>query len=210
MELKIKSELKYDGQLSNLFHFLPWIGLNYFNHEKDGVLVLGESHYGDGTDAEDKNLTRTSYSDQHTVFKTIQLLLSNNSNNSEYVANEIVFYNFFQKVVGKTAKEKNINQQMIDDGRNTFIAALNFFNPRLVIVLGKSETGMWKWMPSYETEICHFSNEFEYGYFLPKYTNTYIFHITHPSAPGFSFDKTKNEIKKYFQFSNIPYPLLVK
>lgn len=199
-------------------HFFPWVGKKY-QKQTQKILILGESHYyGENCSKKEKiqidnnpYFTRECFeNDSIQVYKKMESLLANNLLDYDWISEKVCFYNFFTKCVGYGSSDKQfIDEKLIKESRDSFFDVSSILIPDIVIVWGK--TNMWDWMPSFDNSKGNMINDELYKY--ENQTNTYIFHIKHPSSINFDIlDAAKfineqfTEINKLLN-KNIEYPL---
>jgi hypothetical protein len=129
--------------------FEPWIGRLFEDNNHFGirVLVLGESHYGDGAETRatvTSEVVRSLAQDERHAFftKVSKVLLGldgattiDNETRGE-IWEHIAFYNYIQGFVGTDARVRP-TAEMWDEAREPFFKVVHDLNPKLILVLGK-------------------------------------------------------------------------
>ncbi|EJL6763076.1 hypothetical protein NMS83_003770 [Vibrio cholerae] len=128
--------------------FQPWVGNRYWEANRFGarVLVLGESHYGSGEEA-NPNFTKDvvqklAIEQRHAFFTKISKVLLG-LDSSHWIADEdrgevwkhIAFYNYVQCFVSDKARVRP-NHDMWQDSKEAFMSVIEYLKPDLVLVLG--------------------------------------------------------------------------
>lgn len=190
--------------------YYPWVGKDYCKTSPK-VLIVGESHYYSPNLIDDPvsktkvdndhNFTRDCFLEQYNVYSNTQAVLSNNLIDNEYIANKIVFYNFFSHCVGYGASDKQFVKEYLDESRELFYTILDIVKPQIVFVWGTSE--MWGWMP--QDSCCLFDYDSK-NYRYEKYPDIDIIHVVHPSRDK-DLCYTAKTIKYFFEKNKFKYPL---
>jgi hypothetical protein len=190
---------------SKYIKYLPYIGKKY-KDQKSRILILGESHYISEEDYKDiktinkdKYFTRSIFLDCYfpeirddgshpydwvrCYRNTAAMITGKYYNSSDYIWQNLAFYNFFQSVVGVGSKGKDfITDELINDSRIAFYEVVRILKPNLIIAWGKDKL-FYNWMPKDEWAYID-EDKLCYKYInIPK---TSIWHIHHPSQ-GFSY-----------------------
>ena len=196
-------EIEEKLNASKLINFLPRIGPKYLE-TKNKILVLGESHYGAQENNTNRELTRDVFDNAFSAvsegewpswFKgqrnTAAMITGKGFRESDYIWEELAFYNFFQEVVGDEnhADKKFITKILVENSRKAFFEALTILNPKIVIVWGEGNM-YWKWLPSFENGK---KLEGEKLFIYEEFPSTFIWCITHPSSRSFNRDNIKKE-----------------
>ncbi len=202
-------EIEEKLKASKLIKFLPYVGQKYFE-TKNKILVLGESHFGAQEQNSQRDLTLDVFDDALLAavsegrwrrwFRgqrfTAAMITGERYHDSDYIWEELAFYNFFQEVVGVNAADKKfITAELIEKSRNAFFETLTILNPKIVIVWGESKM-YWSWLPPFE------SRKFMEGeklFFYEEFPSTFIWCIPHPSRG------LRDNIKKEWEAIKMKY-----
>ena len=190
-------EIEEKLNASNLINFLPYVGPKYLE-TKNKILVLGESHYGAQKENTRRNFTRDVIEDdylsavsegkRHPWIKcfryTAAMITGKGYHESDYIWEELAFYNFFQEVVGDNghADKKFITSELIEKSCKAFFETLSILNPKIVIVWGESKIYK-EWLPTENRIVLDADN---YLFSFHNLPSTLIWSIRHPSL-GFSY-----------------------
>lgn len=169
--------------------FRPWVGSRYGQANEVGlperVLILGESHYGDGKP--DPNLTEAvvrEWLDGHTPRRFLtnisQALIGRHYSEIDHEAvwQSVAFYNFVQTYAAKGPRRRPTNR-MFEEAEVPFFEILATLAPTHVLACGKR---LWDWLP-----MTHFRDEGadDRGWYELGDLRIPILYIHHPSS-GFS------------------------
>ncbi|MCQ2050247.1 MAG: hypothetical protein MJZ22_04505 [Candidatus Saccharibacteria bacterium] len=200
---------KFINRAKNLFgdnqpHILPYIGDNY-NQVPIKVLSLGESHYGKNAAIDCSNTIDVflnsyqchnekkvaSFSERakdigvarfcNCYRKVASMISGEIPKKADYIWDNLCFYNYFTKFVGKTFDEFKLPQDKncTEEKNDLFEIILPQINPDIVIVWGKRlRNHLPKPDGIIENNILLDLGCFKYQ----KYPNTVFYPITHPSA----------------------------
>ena len=183
-------------QLSENINFLPYIGKNY-TESKLKILVLGESHYGGKEKNVNKEWTRQVVRDEYLedlkkgnknkwtqVYRyTAAMITGKGYHESDYIWDDMVFYNFFQETVGEGSSNKQfITEDLISKSRVAFFEVIDLFKPDIVIIWGKTRLQN-EWLPQEEKE--YLADDL---FIYEKNPSTILWSIHHPSK-GFSYNE---------------------
>jgi len=183
----------------------PFIGANYNISAKTKIMVLGESAYWEKNDPANEatrnniydyieNIKENGSTEQWTHATPFRNTAAMISGKGYYEAdekwNELVFYNFYQLIIGKNANDKSLKTNVgINLSQNAFFDVIKILKPDFIIAWGVSD--LYKWLPQ-KGRI--FLNKEKYLYNYEAFPHTVIWHIKHPSR-GFVLDYWKEEYK---------------
>lgn len=129
--------------------FLPWIGENYLNSNKNNaLLILGESHYC--VDNVDKYITREltsryiNHEFSHAFWTNIMQVVSGIHHTEQNRADfwhTVTFYNYIQKSLDDARMAPD--NKLWDEAKSPFLSVLNTLAPDKIIVLGYR---LWDWI----------------------------------------------------------------
>jgi hypothetical protein len=130
--------------------FQPWVGEHYYTDNRFGhrILILGESHYGDDSEATSDFTSRVVQDlakDQRSSFftKVSKVLLGLNSSDwlddkeRGDVWDHVAFYNFIQGFVSTEARVRPTDD-MWENSKEPFLKVINTLKPQIILVLGKA------------------------------------------------------------------------
>lgn len=131
--------------------WFPWIGKNY---SKNGLLILGESHYEDGDEWQEGNKLTSRIITEKRYDNTIgKWTLHNNVeksvlNSSEVSLNErrkfwdsVTYFNLVQRLLDSRERTDRPTDDDFDEGWEVFLNVIEVLEPRFVLVLGKASYG---------------------------------------------------------------------
>lgn len=173
--------------------FKPWVGSEYQTGGVYGkkVLVLGESHYGDGADAPDDTTGTVkefvyeywgaSYQQTFLCFERALAGREINQDEREQLWNSIMFYNFFQKSTTgpRTAPDMTVKQESED----AFHELLEQYQPDAIIVWGQR---LYELLPAWdgnETSLKVGDDSCPVWHYPIKGKSIPAMRVHHPSAP---------------------------
>ncbi|MBI5442722.1 MAG: hypothetical protein HY900_16100 [Deltaproteobacteria bacterium] len=169
-------------------HYTPWIGENYGAANVTGtrLLVLGESHYGDGDPDATVRYTQAYVDGQNHRFWTsiMQLVLGRPGyeiDRREFW-HSVSFYNFIQEPVGDGPRWRPTSE-MWARSQGPFEEVLNELKPRRILVLGAA---LWDNLPSFGRQgrglhaLGEPKDTWIYPYAGGEALSTWVFH---PSSP---------------------------
>lgn len=129
--------------------FKPWIGDRY-GEQSPRLLLLGESHYGEGADQADATIKLTRQfveGDMNHRFWTSTMKIVEGPDcpmdRGEFW-NGVAFYNYVQQSVGANAGDRPTPKQF-RDSEAAFFQVLDDVKPDAILVLG---TELWDKMPN--------------------------------------------------------------
>lgn len=137
-----QEEMKSDSKI----FFKPWVGSEYNSGGVYGkkVLVLGESHYGDATDATDETIGVVKefvyeywgapYQQTFLCFERALAGREINQEEREQLWNSVMFYNYFQK--STTGPRTGPNMEAEKESEEAFRELLEQYQPDAIIVWG--------------------------------------------------------------------------
>ncbi len=174
--------------------FKPWVGSEYQTGGVYGkkVLVLGESHYGDGADAPDDTTGTVkefvyeywgaSYQQTFLCFERALAGREINQDEREQLWNSIMFYNFFQKSTTgpRTAPDMTVKQESED----AFHELLEQYQPDAIIVWGQR---LYELLPAWdgnETSLKVGDDSCPVWHYPIKGKSIPAMRVHHPSAPS--------------------------
>ncbi len=198
-------------------NFQPWVGDKY--REQDfKIMHLGESFYlwkeiinDHGEENARKKVNEwkdfsttvieeylKGDSKQPTYTKACRIF---SDDDREIVWDKVIFYNFFQEVVGSSSKDKKyISPSLIEQSQKALYEILEMYKPNLIIVWGAGKLN-YKWLPDHPFEYTDKdTNVWSYN----AYPNIFFWTIYHPAAPVFNrrygqgwYRNMFEKIKKY-------------
>ena len=141
-EVTVQQEVNSDSKI----FFKPWVGRDYNTGGVFGkkVLVLGESHYGDATDATDETIGVVKefvyeywgapYQQTFLCFERALAGREINQEEREQLWNSVMFYNYFQK--STTGPRTGPNMEAEKESEEAFRELLEQYQPDAIIVWG--------------------------------------------------------------------------
>lgn len=201
--MKTLKDIENELNNSERIKFLPYVG-KYYDTVPRKILILGESHYGKQERNNYRRLTRdvveldyladVKQGKKNTWIRcyrnTAAVLTGKGYYSSEYVWNDLSYYNFFQQVVGdKDHKDKKyITNQLIEDSRVALGDVLNILSPDFVIVWGYSKI-QWNWLPQQGQVTINSSPRI---FSINGFSQIPFWCMRHPSS-GFSIERHRNQ-----------------
>ena len=203
---------------SEFIKLYPFVGRNYQNMSTK-IMVLGESHYIDPeldisnySEAQLKELDDDKYYSRSVLMddyfaniredgtnpnkwiqcyrNTAAMITGMEYHDSDYVWNNLSFYNFFQSSIGHGAgSQKFITPELIEDSRKAYFEVITILKPDFIIAWGLGKL-YYKWVPE-----DGYIEMGEYTYKYKEFPNTLIWHIKHPSR-SFSYEKYHDSFMK--------------
>ena len=164
--------------------FMPWIGSKYESGNRFGkrVLVLGESHYGDSSDANEDFTTFIVHKYGLPIggggffAKVVKVLLQKDATiwlTAEERAEtweHVAFYNYIQAFVGDGARQRPTHEMWLAAER-PFMEVVAALRPHLILALGKELERRMPALPA-EITVCniqHPSTGFSYAKWNPRF-----------------------------------------
>ena len=188
----------------NKCQFEPWVGNNYWKGFEGGLrlLILGESHYGDGPP--DRSLTQRltcEYAEgrwNHRFWTGImQVVAGRNKTAIDRMPfwQSVAFYNFIQEFVA--GPRMRPASEAWRSARPAFDAVLEALRPQALLILG---VRLWNTLPQAAPESPHSEREgpplgagevggTSWVYRLPNGHEVLAAGIHHPSSIGFSWER---------------------
>ena len=200
-------------------HFAPWVGNNY---ESGGIfrkkiMILGQSHYGDDSAENDKNLTNAvlkeyleypdtvpSYLRAFKVFERSLVGKSTDNREREAIWNSLVFYNYVQTLAAEGPR-KAPKKKDYQESSGAFFEVLETYRPQYVIVWGPA---LWYNLPEdnwIEGEKTSYEgiDIFNGCYNLLTGEKVRMICVNHPSSGNFSWDFWHKALQLFGLFSSI-------
>lgn len=189
-EVSPKNELKSDSKI----FFKPWVGSEYNSGGVYGkkVLVLGESHYGDATDATDETIGVVKefvyeywgapYQQTFLCFERALAGRELNQEEREQLWNSIMFYNYFQKSTTGPRTEPDMTAQK--DSEEAFRELLESYQPDAIIVWGQRLYNLLPAWDGTESSIEVDGDSCPVWYYPIKGKSIPAMRVYHPSAPA--------------------------
>lgn len=189
-EVSPKNELKSDSKI----FFKPWVGSEYNSGGVYGkkVLVLGESHYGDATDATDETIGVVKefvyeywgapYQQTFLCFERALAGRELNQEEREQLWNSIMFYNYFQKSTTGPRTEPDMTAQK--DSEEAFRELLESYQPDAIIVWGQRLYNLLPAWDGAESSIEVDGDSCPVWYYPIKGKSIPAMRVYHPSAPA--------------------------
>lgn len=224
---------EYDTKFRESTHikFLPFVGKKY-KDLKSKILILGESHYLnpylEPNEIESYRIesnndifsTRNTFIDEYfselrddgshphqhirSYRYTAAMITGKEYHNSDYIWEHLSFYNFFQEVIGKNAKDKSfITEELIENSRKALWDVTAILSPDLIIAWGLGSLYS-SWVPQDDFELV---NGDKYLYKYKHKISPYIWHIPHPSK-GFSYENYNKEFMTIIKELNLNIDVL--
>ena len=214
-EKKYECDKSFDEAIvaSKFINFYPFVGKDYAK-SKVKIMVLGDSHYHwDRKINEERYLTRRliledylpkicpngthPYRHIRDLRYTAAMIKGDGYRHSDAIWDNLVFYNFFQKIVGKNPKaKKTIPPELKEESAKAFLEVFKIIMPDLIIAWGEDvksclpkDDKQWADHPDFK------ENLFSYE----SVPNTKIWHIQHPSR-GFPYRTWR---KKFENLSDV-------
>jgi|25_taG_2_1085351.scaffolds.fasta_scaffold05072_2 hypothetical protein len=131
--------------------WFPWIGKNY---SKNGLLILGESHYEDGDEWQKGNkltsriITQKRYENikgKWDLHRNVEKTVLNTDEISEVQRrnfyDNISYFNLVQRLLDSRKRDHRPTDDDFDEGWEVFFDVIEILEPRFVLVLGKASYG---------------------------------------------------------------------
>lgn len=186
----VQQEVNSDSKI----FFKPWVGSEYNSGGVYGkkVLVLGESHYGDATDATDETIGVVKefvyeywgapYQQTFLCFERALAGRELNQEEREQLWNSIMFYNYFQKSTTGPRTEPDMTAQK--DSEEAFRELLESYQPDAIIVWGQRLYNLLPAWDGSESSIEVDGDSCPVWYYPIKGKNIPAMRVYHPSAPA--------------------------
>lgn len=192
--------------------FMPWVGKQYATGGIFGkrILVLGESHYGDGEPSPDTTVrvfeeylgcpeTVPSYLQSFHKFERSLVGTKTDSQQRHQIWDSLLFYNFVQEV-STDAPRQTLGVKNPRQSAEAFFEVLETYRPEYIIAWGYRlwdkllTTESWEWG---EEIVVDGLPAIRFGYYtLSDGTRIKAIPIKHPSA-GYSWAKWHELIKQF-------------
>ena len=189
-EETVQQEVNSDSKI----FFKPWVGSEYNSGGVYGkkVLVLGESHYGDATDATDETIGVVKefvykywgapYQQTFLCFERALAGRELNQEEREQLWNSIMFYNYFQKSTTGPRTEPDMTAQK--DSEEAFRELLESYQPDAIIVWGQRLYNLLPAWDGNESSIEVDGDSCPVWYYPIKGKSIPAMRVYHPSAPA--------------------------
>lgn len=186
----VQQEVNSDSKI----FFKPWVGSEYNSGGVYGkkVLVLGESHYGDATDATDETIGVVKefvyeywgapYQQTFLCFERALAGRELNQEEREQLWNSIMFYNYFQKSTTGPRTEPDMTAQK--DSEEAFRELLESYQPDAIIVWGQRLYNLLPAWDGTESSIEVDGDSCPVWYYPIKGKSIPAMRVYHPSAPA--------------------------
>ena len=173
--------------------FKPWVGSEYNSGGVYGkkVLVLGESHYGDATDATDETIGVVKefvyeywgapYQQTFLCFERALAGREINQEEREQLWNSVMFYNYFQKSTTGPRTEPDMTAQK--ESEEAFRELLEHYQPDVIIVWGQRLYNLLPGWDGTETTIKVDNDSTRVWHYNIKGKTIPAMSVHHPSAP---------------------------
>lgn len=188
-EETIQQEVNSDSKI----FFKPWVGRDYNTGGVFGkkVLVLGESHYGDATDATDETIGVVKefvyeywgapYQQTFLCFERALAGRELNQEEREQLWNSVMFYNYFQKSTTGPRTEPDMTAQK--ESEEAFRELLEHYQPDVIIVWGQRLYNLLPGWDGTETTIKVDNDSTRVWHYNIKGKTIPAMSVHHPSAP---------------------------
>ncbi len=200
-------------------NFAPWVGNNYDSGGIFGkkIMVLGQSHYGDDSAENNKDLTKAvikeyleypdtvpSYLRSFKVFERSLVGKSTDNRDRDAIWNSLVFYNYVQTLAAEGLR-KAPKKKDYKESAGAFFEVLETYRPQYVIVWGPS---LWynlpedNWIEGKKTTY-EGIDIFNGWYNLFSGEKVRMICVSHPASGSFSWDFWHKALKPFGLFSSL-------
>jgi len=169
-------------------HFKPWIGPHYQKASLFGkrILVLGESHYGDGAANKSIHLIQETIKGNfsHPFYTKLALSFLEEKNahaltlvRKQFFWNSVAYTNFVQTHLEGARQAPSA--AMWEAGRDAFFELLEILKPDFVLVCGYR---LWEQLPTKHQKIKENTNGFHLANYQFKGVDAVCMRCKHPSS----------------------------